>query len=446
MPLALPGSRAFRSTIELRSLVTAVRDASGGEMEQDWIEWKAAAKVGDKSAACDISRYIIGVANRHPDQAAAIAEGCAYLLIGVAPANLDGTSRIDVAQLDQSLEPYLGADVPRWHSSQVEVDGTNVLVITIEAPQWGDPIHHLRKEYGSYESGAVFIRKAGRTVRPDGATWMMLQERLLRRGTRVNLSVAWASEPPDAVPALDTTFETIRGWLEAERLRLLAPLADAQYRLVGYPKQLVGNYGTIITHEQRTVEQYRAEVDEYLRQAKEQIPARARAIAVEEIAPSAELQVVNETDSNFADVQVEVMLPGPISGYLAISDAWEGVDFPTSPALYRTARLLQHPSMGALPFISSHRVPPRAWIDNDAAGCRILFAAIDVRPRQAVQLPSFRLLARAEGAGMRIPGKWKVTAKNADGVVEGSIDVYIDRTVVSAETVLEEEQNAEPDE
>lgn len=67
MPLALPTDRAFRSTAELRSLVAAVRDAPPEEMEQDWIEWKAAAKLGDKSAACDMSRYIIGVANRSPD-------------------------------------------------------------------------------------------------------------------------------------------------------------------------------------------------------------------------------------------------------------------------------------------------------------------------------------------------------------------------------------------
>jgi hypothetical protein len=38
---------------------------------------------------------ILGLANRHPDHAARIMEGCGYLLVGVEPNNLVGLAQVD---------------------------------------------------------------------------------------------------------------------------------------------------------------------------------------------------------------------------------------------------------------------------------------------------------------------------------------------------------------
>jgi len=147
----------------LRQLVEAVRDGMPSVQETDWLEWKHGDKAAEPEFFGEVSRHIIGFANRHPDYARAHVEGCGYLLIGVEKGGVSGVGALDPANLQQGVERFTGEDGPRWTVYYPVVDAETVLVFLVEPPNWGDIIHYLRTGYGKYRSGAIFIREPGKT-------------------------------------------------------------------------------------------------------------------------------------------------------------------------------------------------------------------------------------------------------------------------------------------
>lgn len=454
----LPGirtDRAFRSRAELRTLVEAVRLAPASTMERDWIEWKRAEKLSAKSCLVDIAHHIIGFANREPDKAAAVAEGCANLLIGVEPGQLSSVEVIDIAQLEQGIVPYLGHDGPRYRPDYVDVDACTVLVITVEAPRWGDPIYFLRQSYLSsdkrakgYVEGTVYIRKNGRTENPpDEASWKMLQQRLLRGGVRIDLDVSWADGDTPRIVAVDTSPPLLEKWLTRERRRLLAPLETVERRRSGLGSSdfvsriaLEALSGPAFGAERRDPKDYRAEVERYLIQAEERLPARTRNFALSQLAPDLVLAVTNGTDRNFRGVQVEIIFSGALAGHLDRREPWKDVRFPAAPTLYGTIQSITNTFAAYTPFITPSPVSPaRLWIDHQLGRCRVTFAPIDLRPHHTARLPAFRLLALPEAAGTTIMGGWHATATSADGLIQGRVDIAVDGQVISGGELLEDD-------
>src|SRR6266568_3161617 len=107
MTLNIESTKALRRPSELQELVRAVLLADPAD-EADWIEWKSQRPLTTPDGRAGVARHILGFANRHPDRAGRIAEGCGYLLVGVEPGNLFGADRIDPAELEAGLRPYLG--------------------------------------------------------------------------------------------------------------------------------------------------------------------------------------------------------------------------------------------------------------------------------------------------------------------------------------------------
>ncbi len=89
--LNLDTSTPIRSLARYRELVTAVFEAPVSAQETVAMEWKREANVGDKPWQAELSRQVLGFANRDPDVAAIWFGGCAYILVGVSPGILNGT-------------------------------------------------------------------------------------------------------------------------------------------------------------------------------------------------------------------------------------------------------------------------------------------------------------------------------------------------------------------
>src|SRR2546421_1713191 len=166
MPLAgVDLTRDIRTPAELLSLVQAILNAPKHEMELDWIEWKSTYQLLSADPQFQMARHVLGFANRHPDAAAAVVKGCAYLVVGVEPGNLPGITPIDSAKLSRAVDVYTGGTAgPRWSPHYVECQGRTVLVIVVEPPSWGDPIQTLKKPFDRYVEGAIFIRRMGETA------------------------------------------------------------------------------------------------------------------------------------------------------------------------------------------------------------------------------------------------------------------------------------------
>jgi hypothetical protein len=171
-----------------------------GAIETTEVEWKLEWNLDTRPRRAGLAKHIIGFANRDPDQAARTFGGHAFLLVGVEPGAWGSAPQADPAELVQQLEPYTGTDLA-WHPVYVESGGNRVLVIVIDPPQWGDPVHHMAR--GSQdpdtgreiEAGTVFIRRPGVSIAANSAQLAQLEARArvprlrLRVGNDWNLGV-----------------------------------------------------------------------------------------------------------------------------------------------------------------------------------------------------------------------------------------------------------------
>lgn len=184
MPLRINTSRALRTHDQLATLIRAVMAADKGD-ESRSIEWKSGySDLLSIEASFAIARAVLGLANRPVDVAASAFEGVGYVIVGVEPGNLQGQAVPDSAELLNSLRRYTGHGFPLWDQRVVEVDGIEVLVITVEPPRAGDRIAMLQKNYQPAKGplsteGTIFVRQPGATERGSRSEIEMLQDRLL---------------------------------------------------------------------------------------------------------------------------------------------------------------------------------------------------------------------------------------------------------------------------
>ena len=151
-------------------------------------------------------------------------------MAGASPGSVEGTAIVDAAKLEGMLGPYLGKGSagPDWSPDYVELDGKQVLVVTVEPPRWGHPIWMLRTEYSpdsggpGFPAATIFVRQKASTEPHTVADLEMLTRRAAASTSTVlgGLDVVMSANSR-AVPLnlADTAFES---WLasEAEALKL----------------------------------------------------------------------------------------------------------------------------------------------------------------------------------------------------------------------------------
>jgi hypothetical protein len=166
--------RDFARRVELVETLVAAPLAT---QEQDWIEWKSHVDLSSADGKFVIAKQILGFANRDPVTSRLKAGGCAFLVVGAVPGDCPGAPVHDVADVVRWLRPFLGAEGPVWDVTYIPIRGRQVQLFTIEAPAQGDPIRTLRRQYGSFHEGSVFVRSAGFTEPATSAQLRMLVQR-----------------------------------------------------------------------------------------------------------------------------------------------------------------------------------------------------------------------------------------------------------------------------
>lgn len=205
---------ACRTDDERRALVEAIHSSPTGTQETNWLEWKNGLDPATNEGRFAIAKAILGFANRAVDQAQLACEGVAYMVVGVQPGAAAGVPAFDHAALGQKVKTY--ADGPRWTPHYVDFDGKTVLVILVEPPRRGDPIHTLQKEYTkdktTHRAGVVFHRGTAHTEPAGPKEIAMLGERLLAGTRKSDLDLTLV---PDAEPLvrLDFGSDKVDEWL-----------------------------------------------------------------------------------------------------------------------------------------------------------------------------------------------------------------------------------------
>jgi hypothetical protein len=457
MAISIDTSQALRRPADLRQLVEAVVAALPAD-EAEWVEWKGSLPLDAAEGWFSISKQILGFANRWPERAARFLGGNGYLIVGAQPGTtVAGVTPVDVAKLDDWLRAYLGEDGPVWAPTYVTVAGKHVLVVVVEAPRWGDRICVLRKSYQPIEKGqgapkgTVFVRRQASTERATDAEMDMLQERLLRgqRQPSLELRLGW-KDGPVALTPIRTAPEARRAWLDARRKVLLRSLQDHQDRparavskllklgdvtgargladvsaAASFRKQDLFNlWGTASRKEDRTPEQYRAQVEEYLQKANPALHAATVDALARSGANTVRLALTNATNRNLPKVKLTLHVPGRV---WAIDeddlDDEASPELAQSPRRYGTFRPTARWPAGLSPIFTSplsHStvIMPRGTpfgleIDNSGSA-RLTFHVGDLRPRDTAELDGFVLMVEEPGGGQsQRPGRRRAPASTA---------------------------------
>ena len=442
---------AFRSLARLEALVRFVLDPVGDET--NWLEWKCRIDPLKPEGRFAIARTILGFANRLPDRAAIHAEGCAFMVLGAEPGKLPGQLSIDPSTIEQGLRSYLGTDGPQWQPQNVPIDGINVIVVTVEPPKWGDPIHALRKGFHNVgvggNDGAIFVRRGSSTCLASSAELAELQMRLLRK---VADPVALVVESfGDALIRSKFDQATFERWCADERQRLFGPLeAPLPIRAALNPTAGLGGKESILgaaaarslasvmsIPEDRTPQHYREEVDEYLKDAER----AALLVAFSSIKSSKgnplRVRVSNPTERNLESVAVTIRFAGVLAAE-NVSDAtlpqpprsWGPRPFDWMPSLKADFTASLYPSVDLSRMLAGVPSQVRDYtVKEEGADTVISFDPFDLRPFASYELPPVHLIVGERMKGS-MTGTWSGTTKNRDGRAEGTLHVELADTVV----------------
>lgn len=454
MPLDIDHTRRFDTPERLVALIRAVLVAHETD-EKVWLEWKGPLDLSVSAGQFNLARQILGFANRMPDVAAPWAEGHAYVVVGAEPGGTPGgMAPTDPAVLENRLRAWVGpgSQGPRWHGSYVTVDGGSVLVVEVDVPRWGDPIYPLRKEHERASAGSVLVRHAGSVEPATPADMDALSARAGRRTTpTVAVDVGLAA---GAVPlgTLEMSEEVMEEWLDARRVQLLRcvqpkppPIEPTARRTaesfqslvmrIEQQRSLIPNF--LEEPDERTEEQYRAQVDRHIEACRKALAqAAADALRKRELAPL-KLRVLNLTDTNLPGLEVSVHFPGRVTaGYGSLAK------MPDRPWPFGKPRSRSIAGIGIPEFARPVRPggggasfqSPR--IENGGS-VKITYPPVDLRPRQELELPAVHLGIAPDPAG-RLVGSWSATSTAADGVAEGIVEVELEHEPLSLWDLLPE--------
>ena len=451
----------------------AIYKAPVSTQETNWVEWKGQVDLGEKRWQAQLSRQILGMANRDPEVAAKTAAGCGLVAVGVSPGELVGTIVYDSAMIEAWLTPYVGRfpDAPQWAPAYVEVDGKQVLILTIEPAEVGHRAWPCRKTYSpdprtgedpkmNLRDGAVYVRHQASTVEATGADHDMLSRRAA--GTRRRISgISLLVAPSCRVVSLDVTEDAVAAWADREREAMKPPppaqppkwsappgssLEATALRVADLAEQ--ANWALsksgILVGETRTPEAYEAEVDAYIAKATKVLQWFVIKRAYERKLGRVALSVRNNTDDPIHRLQVELLIDA--TGILALAEAdMPTVTLPKRPVMLGMARRslfdplagFRVPDYGFASAAALRTMSRRVKIDHENSE-RLTFDPIDLYAEETVDLEEFYLVANPAFAGATLTGQWSARASDVGGVIRETLEIEVDPEVWTIEELLAE--------
>ena len=165
------------------------RDRRRRRGETTYLEVKSSLDFGGKTGVAKVARFLLGAANRRPNEAAEHFHGYAVLVIGAQKGGAPGVPRgAEPHELEDRLRPYLGPQFPAFEFGRIGVDATNeVLFVIAQPPQEGQPIFPCQKSFqgddrrDSLEDGAIYVRGTSNTRPARAGEVLALVEKSPRR-------------------------------------------------------------------------------------------------------------------------------------------------------------------------------------------------------------------------------------------------------------------------
>lgn len=449
------------------ALLQAIEYASSAD-ESDWIEFKANLDLTQKTARPVLAKAIVAFANRDVARAARHLDGRALVVIGLEPGNVVGAPLIDPADLHDAIQPYLAAPAPAWDVQYVLYETKQILVITVNAPQLGDPIHCIAKEGERVRDGDVYVRNVGQSAPAKSADLRMLSTRLLAQAGP-GLEVDVCADAGDGIPQFDYRPDWIDRWIEAERDHLLAPLAPPPAETSTDRRLAEGDLGALglsgsfrnqfagaarfaastanlfLTHheEDRTEEAYASEVEEYLDRCRMRLPRAVQTLRIA-LSPAVMFQAHNLTEVNFRELEVHVHVEGDVTAFAGHAE-YRGLSTYTPrpprtwgpwtenriPGISTPAYGYLLPQTSTIPY---NPTPGPTIVNGGSAD--ITFQPLDLRPGAHEHLHDGIFLLAGPGLDSDIICTWTATATNMNGRAKGTFTIPVRKRPVELNEYL----------
>ena len=166
--------------------------AVGDEAETSYLEIKGSLDLTKGTSVAKVAKFLLGAANRLPQQAAQYFHGYAVLVIGAHKGRAVGIPRgIEAHELEDRLRPYLGPQFPMFDLGRTGVDdGHEVLFIFAQPPQDGQTIFPCCKDFqgedrrDNLSDGAIYVRGTSNTRPARSGDISKLVERARGGGKR----------------------------------------------------------------------------------------------------------------------------------------------------------------------------------------------------------------------------------------------------------------------
>lgn len=305
-------------------LIQAISQAPDDTVEASWLELKGPLELTTAKDRFKVAKAILGFANRDPLAAGGHLDGCALLLIGVTAGTMPGNIRIEDHELIKALEPYLGrgAEGPRWEVRRHRVDNRHdVLIIVVDAPQFGDPIYPLRRAFDKASIGTVYARPSTETEPANDLAIDMLSRRSASRTREFSIAVALTE---DAIGRATYDVHELECSLDEAVSQYLDPLepaptaasAHAAAAKLSQPafkaSDLVLGYIPSVRHEEtRSADEFRAEVQAWRAECRGQFP-----VLMEDVAalnhPRVTFTITNTCGRFLEDVEINIHIDGEV--------------------------------------------------------------------------------------------------------------------------------------
>ncbi len=485
MAIELDVSQPLRGIDGRRDLVRAIVGAHPND-ESEWLEWKSDLDLNTKPGCMHVARAVLGMANRPVEVAARVCGGFGYLAVGVEPTSISGISMPDPSEWIDRVEVYLkGETGPAWEWMIVPVDGKDVLVVTVDPPQDGDPPWPLRKELDSYRSGTLFVRKPGKTEPALAEDVDALARRAVAGGGQLpQLLVEVVGDVPIPWLAGAEAQDDVAAWVQGERDRHMqiaqaletkrnraanTPAATDRLGAYGLANDLMaqqakwqkatsdlqnamrtGAFGQFQGEpDQRTLEEYTSELDDWaIRLAEPALNDLLRRFC-ESGYGLVHLRVTNNSTQYLPGV--EVRLHFPFERAKGFEDMPDGDRLPRPPRPYGEAKpgpldgrsFLSGLSTPVMPTIADFRPPRFRDTSIEDGSIKVTLDTGDLRPTASYDGEEFFVFLPVRPADGLLHATWTATVQNRDGIIEGHLSVPVAEEPISVAGLLSRSGDAD---
>ncbi|MBZ8177470.1 hypothetical protein GP475_01065 [Corynebacterium poyangense] len=389
--------------------------------ETYYLEVKSEFDLGNKNDQAKVAKFILGAANRDPEIASQYFDGHAIMVAGIGDNDIKGVTGTETKDLDKKVRSIVGAsgDGPRYDIVSEEIDGKNVVFFIVGRPM--NDIFPALANAGFnnlVKDGHIYHRTSGET---NEMTGQELRQRIRALKTAGEVTDVALSKLGPITCGVVAEPLVRRRWNQAiSQLRSSAP---ARSEVDGSLIDLAIRDSLVFAKDyyQRTPDEFHNRLDLLEQQDEQYLRSLRNAMSVERLTPLT-IALTLKSKTHLKDVQMAIDIPKPV----VILD-------PNDFSVEQTLRKLLPSKWTPIYDHGAHLADLSAssifnhvglpWSEIDQGRRRLTVHIPDVRygEERVFQFEDVVLWA-PDGLDCEIEFKWRLTAGNVPGAVEG---VYV---------------------